>query len=334
MKRSKNIIKYKYARDSFGRMVDIETIDREQRGQYSCISCGHDLVSVIGDIRQCHFRHKVVSTICSLETYLHQVAKQLFYDIYSSCLFERKDAFQIVLEHPRLCSYCMDKGPCALHPQSYNYFLTSFFSKIYMEKPDGSFVPDLLLLNESGDKLYIEIVVTHSVSHDKISSGTKLIEIRIETEDDLSLIRSCMLSHDPRVSFFNFDPKPINGDFHTECTQDMALFVLNPNGTAVPKEMKWHEYEHTNKDQWLFHEIVGSRSSPDRFKTQLEAAYIDGYDVRNCFLCRYHAKPTRYQRGESEKSIFCKLHRCLHFSNYAAKCSCYRVDRKVFHFLK
>jgi hypothetical protein len=262
------------------------------------------------------------------------MGKQLFYDVYSSCLRDGIDNFPIMLECPRVCDHCVTKGPCALPPRSRSFCLTQFFKKIYLERPDGDFVPDLLLLAESGEKLYVEIVVTHCASRYKISSGIRLIEIRIETEEDLSLIRSGKLYGDTRVSILNFDPKPIKGDFHTECAQDVAVFILNLNGSAVIKDMTWFEYEHASKGQWSFHVIVGPRSSGDRFRAELEVAYLDGYNVRNCFLCRYHAKPTPRQRGESEKPIFCKLHRSLRFSNDAVKCSRYRADREVFEFLK
>jgi len=329
-----NTIKYKYAMDSVGRITDIETVDREHRGEYTCISCGQDLVSVIGNVRKRHFRHKVISGACSTETYLHQMGKRLFYDSYSSCLHDGTDGFPIMLECPRVCDHCVNKGPCDLPPQSRTFCLTRFFKEIYLERPDGDLVPDLLLLAESGEKLYVEIVVTHCASRHKISSGVRLIEIQIETEEDLSLIRSGKLYDDARVSVLNFDPKPVKADFHTECAQDVAVFILNPNGSAVIKEMKWFEYEQTDKSKWSYHEIVEPRSSPDRFRAELEAAYLDGHKVRNCFLCRYHAKPTRYQRDETEKPIFCRRYGSLRFSNDAVKCGSYRADRGVFEFLK
>lgn len=279
-----NAIRYRYGKDSLGRIIDVETVDRDHRGEYTCISCGRDLVSVIGDVRQRHFRHKVVTTSCSMETYLHQMGKQLFYDVYNSHLRDGTDGFPIILECPRVCDHCVTKGPCALPPQPRGFCLTQFFKKIYIERLDGDFVPDLLLLTESGEKLYIEIVVTHCASRHKTSSGTRLIEIRIDTEEDLSLIGSGKLYDDARVSALNFKPRPVKGDFHGECAENVAVFILNPNGSAVVKEMKWFEYEHIGTGQSSYHVIVGYRSSSDRFRAELEAAYLDGHKVRNCFL--------------------------------------------------
>jgi len=316
-----------------GFVVDIEGADRERRGEYRCLSCGEALISVIGDKRRRHFRHKIISPACSVETYLHEIGKQLFYDTYKSCLDGDGD-FQIELLCPRVCDYCARKGPCDMSPRPSVFSLTQYFKEIHLERPDGDFVPDLLLVSESGEKLYAEIAVTHCVTRDKISSGVRLIEIRIESEEDLSLIRSRKLGRDARVRVFNFDPKPIGGDFRTECTQDVAVFILNSNGSALIKPMKWWEYERAPKEKWSFHEIVGPRSSGDRFRAELEVAYLDGYKVRNCFLCRYHGKPTRGQRDETEKTIFCKLHRTLRVSNDAVRCGRYRVDKRAFNFLK
>lgn len=46
-----NTVRYKYARDSAGHIIDIETVDREHTVAYTCVSCGLDLVAVIGDVR-------------------------------------------------------------------------------------------------------------------------------------------------------------------------------------------------------------------------------------------------------------------------------------------
>ena len=174
-----NAVKYRYAEDSLGCIVDVETVDRECRGEYRCISCGEELVSVIGDKRRRHYRHKNISASCSEETYLHQIGKRLFYDTYRSCLDGNRD-FHIVLAHPRVCDFCANAGPCCMPPVQRASSLTNYFTQVYLERADGNFVPDVLLLADSGKKAYIEIAVRHCVEREKRSSGVRLIEIRIE----------------------------------------------------------------------------------------------------------------------------------------------------------
>ena len=147
---------------------------------------------------------------CSLETYLHQVGKQLFYETYQSCLNSER-LFDIIFERPRLCDRCEQTSACEMSSRPFSYSLTNSFKNISLEKRDDIFIPDILLKTESGEKLYVEIVVTHYSTQDKMSSGVRLIEIKIESEDDFALIRSCKLSEeDNRVKFINFDRKIFN----------------------------------------------------------------------------------------------------------------------------
>ena len=88
------MIKYKYARDKVGEIVDIDNIDKGGKLSYFCISCGNELIPKIGTMRQRHFAHKSITVNCSKETYLHKLSKETLYHYLCSCI-ENKIPFFI-----------------------------------------------------------------------------------------------------------------------------------------------------------------------------------------------------------------------------------------------
>ena len=80
------MVKYKYAIDDVGEVIDIETVDKEATIRYLCIGCGQELVPKIGEKRQRHFAHKANTINCSKETYLHKLSKEKLYRYLRFCI--------------------------------------------------------------------------------------------------------------------------------------------------------------------------------------------------------------------------------------------------------
>jgi hypothetical protein len=328
-----NQVQYRHAYDSSNAVIDIESVGREQRCEYKCISCGGQLVAVIGRMRQRHFRHKHITVSCSFETYLHQLGKKVFLETYESCL-KQGEKFEIVLMHRRECTRRTESMPsCRQRPRDDPHDLTKTFRRITLESRDDSFIPDLMLLSDSDDKIYVEIAVTHASTEKKVSSKARLIEIQLANEDDLSLIRSRQLHcRDSRVKFYNFKPKVIFDDFASECSRHMSVFVLTHDGTARILDMTCQGYRHMYLGDVQFRKVVDLHSSMT-YISELASAYRKGFLVRNCFLCRYHGEPRGWgYEAEKRGPIFCKTLKENHNSNDASSCSRYRPDPKVFLF--
>lgn len=330
---SKKSIKYRYALNLEDAIVDIRAVERMSEHTYKCISCGGDMIPVIGEKRRRHFRHKVVTESCSLETYLHKCSKYLFRDVYQNCLTEGIP-FEIQFYRPRICKCCTNIEPCAMQNVLFNADITKHFKYVDLESKDGQFIPDLLLSSDASQKVYVEIAVKHFSSSSKLSSENKIIEIKIENEDDLSLIRSCRMSeNDSRIEFINFERKAIVGNYSSECQKIVPLFILNPNGSSTTKIVKWYEYEKMIQEEKSYCKVIDHKSA-GIYKRELEKAHLEGLKIRNCFLCRYHGKPTARQREETDNSIFCKFLKSLFTSNEAVKCKFYRADQSVFRYHK
>lgn len=72
-----NSVQYAFALDEFGILTHISKAQREH--SYTCLGCGKRLSPVLGEINAKHFRH--LEECCSLETYLHKTAKEVFFSL-------------------------------------------------------------------------------------------------------------------------------------------------------------------------------------------------------------------------------------------------------------
>lgn len=65
------------------------------------------------------------------------------------------------------------------------------------------------------------------------------------------------------------------------------------------------------------------------FIEEVEQAFLEGAKIKNCYLCRYHAVSSRFQREIDGNPIFCKFLKKSVASNYAADCEFYKPDIKA-----
>lgn len=311
-------IKYRYALDENQNVINIDS-ERIIRGNdYLCISCGKVLRPVKGEIRQKHFRHKI-QVDCSPETYLHNLAKRMFFKTYSDCLQNNQQYF-LEYKVPRHCNACKDNGPCEVGNDGLTKIdLTKYFKDISLETRDGDFIPDILLRNGS-KSLYIEIAVTHFVGEPKENSGAKIVEIAIKDETDIDLITSCCISEtDFRISAKNFIRSPATAAFTKECKNEFYCFILYPDGRSViDLKPAWKFEELLAKG--IYVEKVGQLGPGDNIKTafvnKVAELYLKGMNIKNCWLCSHHVLDNRMTdnfcmilkkkfRGETNQAVKC-----------------------------
>ena len=158
------MIKYQYAKDENEKLIDIDSLNQENRdkSKFFCIGCGNELIARLGKIKVHHFAHKKVVT-CSGETYLHLLGKQLFFENYTDCLNNQKP-FTIEIYQKSTCNHYENELGlnCKLPKIATKFDLTQFFDKISVETREGSFIADIMLTSKNGkDKVFVEIAVTH-----------------------------------------------------------------------------------------------------------------------------------------------------------------------------
>jgi len=333
-------IRYRYALDLNDNIVDIR--DNPTRKKiYRCLNCGRELRPVLGRSRRHHFRHlNTHDHLCKPESYLHKLAKLTFFKLYQQCVREGQP-FEVEFVEQRVCNRLeAEYGvTCDIGDHYRRVDLTQHFPYAQLEARDGDFIPDVLLTNDHGEKLYFEVAVTHKSSDRKKDAGYRVIELDVSSESDIQPILDRHIVEGRHARFFHFK-RIRKGDFCGGSCVDglypgtsemfqLAVFVVHKSGKCILTQVSSVKAAALSNTAPYVKFLPVSQSKTDVFLREMEAAYRAGVRVKNCFLCRYHAenRSWRYHEGNP---IFCKYLKKPFPSNHAAECEAYRPDEKVF----
>ena len=333
------MIKYKYAKDGNEKLIDIDSLNEENRvmSKFFCISCGNELIARLGKIKVHHFAHKMVVS-CSGETYLHLLGKQLFFENYTECLNTERP-FTIEIYQKRTCNHFENElGLKCKQPKVTTKFdLTQFFDKISIETRESSFIPDIMLTSKNGkEKVFVEIAVTHISTEEKLNSNYRIIEVDIENEDDFEPIKRKYLSvTGSNVKFKNFKTNEINASLcNGQCKIDYNFFTIDTDGRCLLKQRNLRQIKNQlaiEKDGIVKYEISkdNGRNYSDIFKKGVATFSQQNLKVKNCFVCRYHAENNSWQYYENTTSvpIFCKFLKIKCNSNQAVSCGYFKLEK-------
>lgn len=291
-------MKYRYAFDLNRKKVDVCDLTKEQylreKQKYICIGCEQDISPALGNKKEKHFRHKKIVN-CSLETYLHRLAKETFYLTYLDCL-NNQEPFYIELFYQECCRKLinLNKKEClSANFDKKLYDLTQFYTCIFLEKTDDKFKPDLLLIhkNNADEKIYIEIAVTHKISEKKQQSKYKIIEIPINSEKDIEQIKNKLIS-ESNAKFIHFKARKKEDNSNCSCEkQSYYYFVIHNSGKYYlgcdyPSKI----IKIQNQKNILYFSAQKADNFDEHFKTKdilirfLYEAYTDGFPIENCVL--------------------------------------------------
>lgn len=331
-------MKYRYALSAAGELIDVMSLKNHTRrslGKFTCLDCNRTLIPALGKIQAPHFRHKHDGkSICSRETYLHKLAKKLF---VSSFLKAKRSgqSFELTLPRQRTCSKWAEKFDvtCLHPPGSVSYDLTKFFDTIEEERKTDGYIADVLLSSsKTGQRLLIEIKITHSCSPEKISSGQRIIEIDIKSEEDMSLFASGLDVRDTRLSAYNLkEPDTESVSCNRNCGTNTEAFHVYQSGKVfmqrdhpsnVEKVMARPSTIYTRLTNQQTDDGLNGPFNETDIHIESLRAFRKGIDVRACTLCRYAAHDTW------ESAAFCKLQRKGVSNSDAADCSKYRPENR------
>lgn len=332
---------YRFGRDSDNNIVDALLLPADRsllEDTYLCIGCGQPLIAKVkGEERVKHFAHKPGAE-CNPETYLHRLAKLTFYTVYQECLDQGRP-FEVELTYQQVCSkYAQVTGfRCPVGTVTKAHDLTAYYTGIALEERDGSFIPDLLLFNRERPeiKIYVEVAVTHFLSEKKIRSDERIIEIPINTEEDIEEIQSCRLTEES-ASFVNFKRETeAVADAACTCRNKMfyCLFVYESGKSYMERGMlddilvKYRQF----KDKLSYIHMVQPKEWESEYFDGGGYLYVRlirearrrGFHIQNCYVCRYHGDNWREL---SNDSIFCKFLKKTCGSNEAVDCQYFRFD--------
>lgn len=326
----------RFVRAVDGGLIDVSEIsseDRYARGPYTCLACGHLMVPALGRTRKHHFNHKAGRPAdCHGETYLHQLAKLALYTGLSAAMREGLP-YPLTRAQPVICSYYEDAFglACTGKRAALETDLAAMFDRVEMEAGAGGFVADVLLSSRaSGERMLLEVAVSHSCDEEKIASGLPIVEIDIRSEEAAARLARGIDTTSGWTRCHNLhDPEPVPHRCTTPCTATALVALLYENGKVWYSETEIGKEKELLSDLRLVaHEVVDVRlGRPSRTWAEI-VDYLGPFMIRHAF--KVH-RPVRscllcWNNGGrvNEHDIFCMAKNSLVWmSSSASGCSDY-----------
>jgi len=323
------MIKYSYAKNFKNEIVNISSLAKERNavdGNLFCLSCNERVIAKLGDIRERHFSH--YSAACSFETYLHNLGKRLFYQEYLRCCYE-KIPFFIYLYQATECDKRKSGYGHSCHKVSIEQFdLTNYFPYIFLEERVGDFIPDILLLSADKKKrIFLEVAVTHLSTEEKRNSQHRIIELKVNSESDLEVIKTHSLDErQVNVTFINFK-STVRKNCAENCCGRFDFFAIDTSGScrmSVKSLSEIGDILQKEEGNIIDHSISETSENPGlKYLYLVSDAWSRKVPIKNCFLCRYHDL-NKENKGK-KIPIFCTLFMKVCNSNEAVTCDCFEV---------
>ena len=338
------MLTYPNAVDENGEVHSIESITNDNRydHKYYCLGCGKEMVPVLcNENKTSHFRHKVNDEGCNKETYLHNYCKK-----YLAKQFETQPHFYVSYY---AINDCPHKDSCQLFKRHqwdkcsgtalHQFDLKEQYDTCQIEGSYAGFRADVLLTsskNPDTRPIFLEVSVSHDCTPEKIDSLNKIIEIKVECEDDIKRpivenLGYLVPAPDPRLSyqygnckiykpikkfiiFHNFSHLISRDDL---CKLDVfALFPGNvghtyketiPCSKAGKKFFKDSVFELSVLKHWAFQE----KNKNDLFNLGFSQAMLRDDSVRHCAYCTEYGSccvlmPYEYTNSKTGEKVIVK----------------------------
>lgn len=303
-------IKYRFALDKNGNLIDVSELSRKElskEDKFYSIDFHNELIPKLGDVVTKHFAHKGDSE-GNYESYLHALAKKVFADEYQKCLNE-KTPFLFKYRVDNKCSRLDSLGVACIDSEYKLFDLTTKFDQLFIEKRDGHFIPDVMLYNsEKGDKIYIEIAVTHFCEEDKINSGNRIVEFSIQKEDDISNIlefKDGKVDFD-KIKYYNFKSEK-EYTCQGNCGNKFACLSVNKDDTIHYERLKGSEINVDNLFQGAKRGYIAKttsiQSETDDMLKFIKAINSTYKNVVTCLNCDYYNLENNFCRRHFDKNF-------------------------------
>jgi hypothetical protein len=313
---------YVYALDEQECLIHV---NQAESGQiYACPGCKARLVLHRGLEKAEHFKH-YSEDACGGETYLHKVAKRLFFANYQRALREHQ-SFILKLPHEVRCTNYTDIFTTACQSSEVIEFdLTRFFDHVQLEAEYDDFKPDVLLSSTTRNEvLFVEIAVTHPCEQKKIDSGFRIIEFAIRDEAELGVLnQNAITPDDLQIKTYNINAAS------REITTCLANCVSEGNVLGVDAGGIVRKLQGTRQlvgsalrdENIVAHQMLKPNdNSAEVLRRLLRKAIDKGVKCCNCYLCPHVSLSADFPR------VYClKKNIDVRYSE-ADHCLYYEVD--------
>lgn len=342
-------VQYRFAMGADGRLVDVNSLTREPGpSRFVCIACGQRVIAHLkDDLRARHFAHYRKEECASRETYLHRAAKLAFLETFRDRAAAAKP-FMLRVPVVDTCN-ALEKSLAIRCPfrQFREIDLTRWFDTAELEQSHDGFVADILLRGSRLESpLLVEIDVTHSCDEVKIASGHRILELRIERDEQIAELRSAVITVGMNEGHraHNFRTKVLCKPFCAgECPRKVGVMVVHSTGrlrlfpmtagkalvfrppTAVWQKILWDfEEAPPNADiEQLKYVGTDLPAGNSLFQRAAIAAIADGVIVKSCEVCRRQGSPSIFGR------VWCFEYREEVHPSRAAECEHFRSVRSM-----
>lgn len=295
-----------------------------------------------------HFAHQS-GTECdyAIESMLHLIAKEKIREAFLS-----KSEFWIEFEYK---SFCVNNEECKFikynecyESKRQRFNIKQFYDSCEQEIPYDNINrrSDLKIYsstNPERDPIYLEFFVTHASDEEKLHSGNKIIEICVESEDDiLQLAENGIVESDnhyvnkynviernlQKVCFYGFKNKDCKNS-HISNEIVFVRYILYKSGkTQCFKDKCDCKRLARSKTSSLLEICIHTSVS---FGIYEQVGYIgfQKFKIPNCILCK------NYVDSYSGMGKICRLYKYLQISRYelfdtarAKTCSCFAIDQE------
>ena len=300
------MIKYKYAKDISGNIIDIDNVLKTNKIKYICIGCEKELIAKLGNEREHHFSHKSNEEFCNSETYLHELSKKALYNHLLSC--KKKNIPFIISLKKEKCLFFDDLN-CELLKTEVNYDILKYYRNIYLEKYSDGYKPDILLTSNEKN-LFIEIVVTHESTNEK-KLNNKIIEIFIKNEKDIyEIINNGIQENNDKIKLFNFKKVIIDSTNCNEknCNTEIGIFLLTNTGEVKLGNIKIALLTSLKNDKNIQCFYLNNKNFDisENCYNFVEYCMREKLNVKNCYICKYSSVFKYNNYGKNIFAIKCQ----------------------------
>lgn len=322
-------IKYRFGYNEEGKIVSIDELNQSNKHDKTirCLSCDCILTPKIGKVRVPHFSHKP-NVNCSNESYLHKLSKRiLIQKFYESPEFIIRLRKKYDCVESQVCRYNSEN---CLRVKNVEFNLKQFYDTCQEEQTVEDFRSDILISDSTGrykDPILIEIYCTHKSSSHKLNSGLRIIEIKVESEDDVMRLLDYDLEENEKVKFIGFNRE--SKESHTIGKPILSRFVLYQSGEVDIIDSISCMDRNIKHDHTSLLELNIIPFGWERWRTVLEWGMIKswdlGYKFKNCLLCKHH------ELFNYDQPILCRLNISKHTPFHPKQTDClqcqyYEVD--------
>lgn len=253
------MVQYEHGKNLEGKPIHISQVNKNGKIKYFCIFCDKELIPKTGNINEHHFAHKNKNIDCSKEKYFQLLGKMLFFEIYNECK-NNNEPFSIILkdkcENNKLCKYNNYK----------TYNLLQYFESIEMGDIYDFKIYDLRIYNKKEENIYIVTYYFNIINKENDYGNNRVIEIKINCEDDLKPIKNKLLSEEnQKIIFHNFkrstvipqncrncyqnsnDAIKLKNNYEEKIEQSNKYILLKFNGEIKIKIMEQIEFQKIKK---------------------------------------------------------------------------------------